>query len=51
MVAKRLMTDNTFGYIKNHSLRELLAHHDIRHLTTQSHRPRTTTRSSASTKR
>ena len=38
---KRLMTDNAFTYIKNRSLRELLADHDIRHLTTQPYRPRT----------
>jgi transposase InsO family protein len=41
IVAKRLMTDNGFSYIKNRSLRELLAAHDIRHLTTQPYRPRT----------
>ena len=39
--AKRLMTDNGFGYVKNRSLRELLARHGIRHLTTQPYRPRT----------
>ena len=31
---KRLMTDNAFTYVKNRSLRELLADRDIRHLTT-----------------
>jgi transposase InsO family protein len=41
VVVKRLMTDNGFSYIKNRSLRELLAHHGIRHLTTQPYRPRT----------
>jgi transposase InsO family protein/transposase-like protein len=41
ITAKRLMTDNAFTYIKNRSLRELLAAHDIRHLTTQPYRPRT----------
>jgi transposase InsO family protein len=41
IVAKRLMTDNGFSYVKNRSLAELLAHHDIRHLTTQPYRPRT----------
>jgi transposase InsO family protein len=35
---KRLMTDNAWSYTKNRSLRELLAQHGIRHLTT---RPRT----------
>jgi transposase InsO family protein len=41
ILAKRLMTDNAFSYVKNRSLRELLARHDIRHLTTQPYRPRT----------
>jgi transposase InsO family protein len=41
IAAKRLMTDNAFTYVKNRSLRELLAAHDIRHLTTQPYRPRT----------
>jgi transposase InsO family protein len=41
IVAKRLMTDNGFSYVKNRSLRELLAHHGIRHLTTEPYRPRT----------
>jgi transposase InsO family protein len=41
IVAKRLMTDNGFSYVKNHSLRELLARHGIRHLTTEPYRPRT----------
>jgi transposase InsO family protein len=39
--AKRLMTDNSFSYVKNRSLRELLARHSIRHLTTEPYRPRT----------
>ena len=39
--AKRLMTDNAFSYINNRSLRELLAHNGIRHLTTKPYRPRT----------
>ena len=39
--AKRLMTDNGFSYVKNRSMRELLACHDIRHLTTEPYRPRT----------
>jgi transposase len=38
---KRLMTDNAFSYVKNRSLRELLAARGIRHLTTQPYRPRT----------
>ena len=41
IVGKRLMTDNGFSYVKNRSLRELLAHHSIRHLTTEPYRPRT----------
>jgi transposase InsO family protein len=41
VVARRLMTDNAFSYTKNRSLRELLARHRIRHLTTQPYRPRT----------
>ncbi|MGH3052940.1 MAG: IS481 family transposase [Gaiellaceae bacterium] len=39
--ARRLMTDNAFSYVKNRSLRELLARHGIRHLTTEPYRPRT----------
>ena len=38
---KRLMTDNAFSYVKNRSLRELLADDGIRHLTTEPYRPRT----------
>ena len=41
IVAKRLMTDNGFSYVKNRSLRELLARARIRHLTTEPYRPRT----------
>jgi len=41
IVPKRLMTDNAFAYVKNRSLRELLAAHGIRHLTTEPYRPRT----------
>jgi transposase InsO family protein len=41
IVAKRLMTDNGFSYVKNRSLAELLARHGIRHLTTEPYRPRT----------
>ena len=41
IVAKRLMTDNGFSYVKNRSLRELLAARGIRHLTTEPYRPRT----------
>jgi transposase InsO family protein len=41
IAAKRLMTDNGFSYVKNRSLRELLAERAIRHLTTEPYRPRT----------
>jgi transposase InsO family protein len=41
VVAKRLMTDNGFSYVKNRSLRQLLARRGIRHLTTERYRPRT----------
>jgi transposase InsO family protein len=41
ILARRLMTDNGFSYVKNRSLRELLARHGIHHLTTQPYRPRT----------
>ena len=41
ITARRVITDNAFTYVKNRSLRELLAAHDIRHLTTQPYRPRT----------
>jgi transposase InsO family protein len=39
--AKRLMTDNAFNYVKNRSLRELLAARQIKHLTTAPYRPQT----------
>ena len=39
--ARRVMTDNAFAYVKSRALRELLAHHRIRHLTTEAYRPRT----------
>jgi transposase InsO family protein len=39
--ARRLITDNAFAYVRNSSLRELLAAREIRHLTTQPYRPRT----------
>jgi transposase len=41
ITASRLMTDNAFSYVRNRSLRELLARQRIRHLTTQPYRPRT----------
>jgi transposase InsO family protein len=41
IVVKRLMTDNAMIYVRNRSLRELLAQRGIRHLTTEPYRPRT----------
>jgi transposase InsO family protein len=41
ILAKRVMTDNAFSYVRNRSLRELLADHGISHLTTAPYRPRT----------
>jgi transposase InsO family protein len=41
IACRRLMSDNAFSYVKNRSLRELLAKHGVRHLTTQPYRPRT----------
>jgi transposase InsO family protein len=38
---KRLMTDNAFAYVKNRSLRELLASREVKHITTQPYRPQT----------
>jgi transposase InsO family protein len=38
---RRLMTDNAWSYVRNRSLRDLLAGRGIRHLTTQAYRPRT----------
>jgi transposase InsO family protein len=41
ITARRLMTDNAFSYVKNRSLRELLAARGIKHLRTKPYRPRT----------
>jgi transposase InsO family protein len=41
ITAKRLMSDNAWSYVKNRSLRQLLARHGIRHLTIKPRRPRT----------
>ena len=38
---RRLMSDNALAYVRNRSLRELLARRSIRHLTTRHYRPRT----------
>jgi transposase len=51
IVAQRLMTDNGFSYVKNRSLRELLAREGIHHLTTKPTGHAPTARSSASTRR
>jgi transposase InsO family protein len=39
--ARRLMTDNAWAYARSRAVRELLAQHQIRHLTTKPYRPRT----------
>jgi transposase InsO family protein len=41
ITARRLMTDNAWAYARSRRVRELLAHHQIRHLTTKPYRPRT----------
>jgi transposase InsO family protein len=41
IVAKRLMTDNAWIYVRSRAVRQLLAQQRIRHLTTQPYRPRT----------
>ena len=41
IVAKRLMTDNAWIYVKGRDLRHLLARHEVHHLTTKPYRPRT----------
>ena len=41
ILAKRVLTDNAFSYVRNRSLRELLARQGIRQLTTEPDRPRT----------
>jgi transposase InsO family protein len=38
---RRLMTDNAMQYVRSKLVRQLLAHHTIRHLTTRPYRPRT----------
>jgi transposase InsO family protein len=39
--ARRLMTDNAWAYARSRAVRELLARHQIRHITTKPYRPRT----------
>ena len=41
IVTRRVMTDNAFAYVKNRSLRELLARRGVHHLRTEPYRPRT----------
>ena len=41
IIAKRLMTDNAWNYVRSRAVRELLARNGIRHLTTKPYRPRT----------
>jgi transposase InsO family protein len=41
IIAKRLMTDNAWIYVRSRAVRELLARDGIRHLTTKPYRPRT----------
>jgi len=39
--AQQVMTDNAFAYVHSRAFRELLARHELRHLTTEPYRPRT----------
>jgi transposase InsO family protein len=41
IIAKRLMTDNAWIYVRSSAVRQLLTTHEIRHLTTKPYRPRT----------
>ena len=41
ITAKRLMTDNAWIYVRSRAMRQLLAKHEIRHLTIKPYRPRT----------
>ena len=50
IAARRVMTDGAWSYTRNRSLAELLAGRGIRHLVTRPYTPRTTARSSASTR-
>ncbi len=44
---RRLMTDNAFSYVKNRSLREVLARRGVRHLTTEPYCSRSSTKNTA----
>ena len=41
VIVRRVLTDNAWAYTHSRRLRELLARHEIRHLRTKPHRPRT----------
>jgi len=41
VAVRRLMTDNAWIYVKSRAVQQLLAHHQIRHLTTKPYRPQT----------
>jgi transposase InsO family protein len=41
IIARRVMTDNAWAYVRSRDLRKLLARHGLRHLTTKPYRPRT----------
>lgn len=41
ITVKRVMTDNAWAYTRGRDIRELLANHKIRHLTTKPYRPQT----------
>jgi transposase InsO family protein len=41
ITARRLMTDNAWAYARSRTVRELLARHQIHHITTKPYRPRT----------
>jgi len=41
ITGKRVMTDNAWAYTRSRAFRQLLAEHEIKHLTTKPYRPRT----------
>ena len=41
IVARRVMTDNAFTYVRNRSLQDLLVERGVKHLRTEAYRPRT----------
>jgi hypothetical protein len=50
-VVRRLMSDNHWSYVRNRSLRELLAAEGIRHILLEPRRPRPTARWSVTSRR